>query len=245
MTTLILIVAAAIGVFLLGGTKVGQLIKGFFNLFIQDAMSTPKGAEAAFAQKIEQTQNRVVQATETLETIAGQFDMQKRRAAELTKQLAQMERNCEALAQQGRFDEVELFAQQRDVALEEKEECDAAVVELQQAVKEAQEVVNVLEGQLQFLEREKVRVVNSLLLNGSMIEARHALDNLRKTNLDKLVAMAKDGAQKKQAQAAGSKIVHESRLSTRIAEAEKRVRQATTSDYVSQLKAKYGKPQPQ
>lgn len=221
-------------------TKPGVLIQGIYHTFFKDLMATPEGADKVFTVKIEQMQNRRVKAVEALQEISGQLNRMRANLKQCDTELANIEKNCEALARGGKFgDELEILAQQREGIVQQKAMYEEQVGELEPMCQDAQEVLTAIEAQIASLEREKVTVVNNLRMNIQKKEMYDTLDNLRKTTVDKLLSDAREGNQRKADLAAGAKVVHESRLTTKVERAEKAAQGVETSDYISQLRAKY------
>jgi len=234
------LIAIAVVAFIVLFTKPGVLIQGFYHTFFKDMMATPEGAEKVFAVKIEQMQKRRVQAVEALQEISGQLNRMKANHKKISKELEEIEKSCEALAKKGEFNsDLEILAQQREGILQQKEMYQNQIIDLEPMCQETQEVLTALEAQLTSLEREKVTVVNNLRLNIQKKEMYDTLDNLRKTTVDKLLSDARDGMQRKEDLAAGAKIVHESRLETKVENAKQAASGMATSNYLDQLKTKY------
>jgi phage shock protein A len=237
LTILLLI---AVGAFIVMFTKPGVLIKGIYHTFVKDMAATPEGAEAIYTTKIENMEKRQVQATEALEQIAGQLSRTKNEKEIASKKVVDLERQCEALARAGKFDDVEILAAERDSLVMTQEELAKAIADLEPMFKDAQEVLNLIESQLKKLKAEKITVVNNLRRNIMVTEMYHTLDGLKKSSVDKMLADAREGAQAKTDTAAGAKALHDSKLSTKVERAQASASSAANSDYVAQLRARYG-----
>ncbi len=234
------LIGVAVVAFVVLFTKPGVLIQGVYHTFFKDMMATPEGAEKVFAVKIEQMQKRRVQAVEALQEVSGQLNRMQANYKKISRELEEIEKSCETLAQKGEFNgDLEVLAQQREGILQQKQMYQSQIAELEPMCRETQEVLTTLELQLTALEREKVTVVNNLRLNIQKKEMYDTLDNLRKTTVDKLLADARDGVQRKEDLAAGAKIVHDSRLETKVEKAKQSATGMASSSYLDQLKNKY------
>jgi chromosome segregation ATPase len=202
---------------------------------------TPEGARAIYEQSIDQFQTKLVRATEALEEVAGQLDTAKRGLVAKQTELKNCEAQCERLASANQKQELELMAQERGMIMEEINAHQATINELEPIFTQAQEIVNFIEGELRRLEREKVTVVGNLERSIRVKEMYNMMDKVKKTNLDKLVGMVREGSQRKQELAVGAKVVHETKLSTKLEKIAADGNVAETQAYANGLMDKYAK----
>ena len=77
--------------------KIKVLVGGFLNVFVEDAAKTPEGAEAVFNQAIQEAQNNYNKAASTFNKLSGELKSTEDSIARLTKELRDVEANCERL----------------------------------------------------------------------------------------------------------------------------------------------------
>lgn len=240
MSTLIIIGCVILGGIFVLFPQARALAGAFIGLFIQDASKTVKGAEAIFSKAIEEAQEEYTKAAKTLEQIAGSLDTQKRAKQAGENRLAEMEKKCEMLARSGDRDHLAVYAGERQIILQQVSDYTSRIADLEIAQKDAREMVAIFESKVKQLKLEKERAITDLKLNKQLANAYSSLDELRRqTGMDKLLASAKEGAVQAREQAVGAKIVHESRNSTILDNADKQAQKLVTDSYVDDLLKKY------
>lgn len=233
---LIIIIALALS------GKLRVLVKGFFNLFVEDLAKTPEGAEAIYTEAINKAQNEYVKANNTLQKVAGQLDTAKTKLIKYENELKKCEQKCEDFAKLGKFDKVELFSSQRQEIIDSIENTKPVINELIPILEEAKEINNHYEEQIKTLKRDKVRIVEELKRNEQLKEMYDDMDELKKSDhVDKLLGSIKDGAKEKRENAVGARMVHENKISTKINRANREAKSLQNDSYVESLKNKYKK----
>ena len=237
----ILLGIAVLAFLVLFPSKIREILRGFYHLFVRNIAETPKGARAIYEQSINKMQDKLNTATEALEQVAGQLDTAKRGLAAKTTGLKNCETQCERLAAAGKEQDLAILAEERSLAINEMNDLQEAISQLGPMQVEAQEVVAFLAKELHRLEREKITVVGNLERSIRVKEMYHMMDQVKKTNLDKLVGMVREGSQKNQEQAVGARVVHENRLDTKLERIKNEGETSDTQVYIQQLKSKYTK----
>ena len=106
--------------------KIKVLVGGFLNVFVEDAAKTPEGAEAVFNQAIQEAQNNYNKAASTFNKLSGELKSTEDSIARLTKELRDVEANCERLVKSGQYSDAEVYSARRSEILSEierKKEC--------------------------------------------------------------------------------------------------------------------------
>lgn len=238
MTLIILGIVAALG--LLMFTKPGVLIKGFIGLFVKNVAQTPEGAEAIYQEAIEQTQDRYNEASDAVNRISGQLDTAKRNLAGAQARLKECEQKCQQFVVAGKDEQAAIYAEERELILEEVDHFKITMGELEPLRREAEQILQFQEKELKRLKLEQKTVVDNLRRNIQVKEMYDTMDSLKRgSNLDKMMGYVKDGAQEKREMAVGARVVHESKVSTKIQKADAEARQMGGNSYLESLKSKY------
>jgi Skp family chaperone for outer membrane proteins len=223
-------------------SKIQVLLKGIYHVFVVDVAATPDGVRAIYEEKIDKMQDAYNRSSDALRAVAGQLDTATRKKADLQKRLASAEANAAKFAQQGNWENAQLYAQERDLLMEEIEAVTETVAALQPMLEEIQNIHNIHEQNLNRLKREKEITIANLERDIMTKEMYDQLDHLRRTtNLDKLYGAVQDGAKRKREIAVGARVEHENKLSTKLAKADAEAKAMSRSSYLDELKSKYGK----
>lgn len=240
MSVFIYALLAIILVALIISGKLRVLFKGFVNMFVEDLAKTPEGAEAVFSEAINEAQNAYNDANNTFRNVSGQYESTKNALNDAKSKLADAEKKCESLAKAGKYDDLELFAEQREDLLTDIQLIEKQVGRLTQAFKDAKQLNDHYEKELVRLKKEKKKIINELKMNKQMEEMYDHMDKLKNTkNTHKLLSAVKEKVEEGRENVAGAKVVHDNKLSTRLERAEGNVKKASSSSYVEQLKSKY------
>jgi phage shock protein A len=236
----------ALGVIALAGLlisgKLRTLVKGFIGLFVEDVAKTPEGAAAVYTEAIDKAQDDYNKASNALQKIAGQLQTAKMSLQELQIKIKSCEEKCERFASLGQFEKVEMYGQERQDLMEEKDHTETVIKNLSPIFEEAKKLTEFNELKLVKLKKEKVNVVNNLKLNKQLKEMYDDMDELKNTsNIDKLLEAVKEGSKESMESATGAKVLHESKRSTKLSNADAEVKAMQNSDYVDSLKKKYQK----
>ena len=232
------IVLAGLGI----SGKGRYLIKGTANLFFTDVAKTPKGAEAIYTQAIEEAQNNYNKASNNLQRIAGLLDTSQKNYNITSKKIGETKANCEMLCKKGKFDEADLFADElmeleEDLVIYQNE-----IIEYTPMLEEAKTLCQNGESKLRKLQKDKKTVVRKLEINQQTKQMYDSMDELKNVkSSDKLLNAVKEGVLESGEMATGAKILHESKHSTKMLEAEKAIKKEQKSAYIEELKQKYQK----
>lgn len=221
--------------------KLGVLVSGFLNVFVEDMAKTPEGAEAVFTQVIDEAQDRYNKASNTLNKLSGELKHAEMAVADLTKKLKDTELACERLVKAGNMKDAEVYASRRAELISEIEQRKECITRLKPMVADATEIYEACARKLRELERSKKETVAKLKMNNQMKDLLGDLDELKKdTATDKMLGAVMDGSKDLQKEVDGARIVHENRASTKIARAEQKATQLKNDEYLESLKKKYG-----
>lgn len=235
-----IIVVVAAGILL---TDKGRtLAKGFLNLFFEDVAKTTKGADAIFAQAIEEEQEKYNKASNVYNTISGKLQKAKEKLEIAKQDLAQVEQACEKFVARGDMENAALYADKRDEILIDKDFYEKEIVKLAPMEKEAKFIFETVEKNLKKLKKERTLVIKKMELNQQSEEVYNNLDELKNTKgTSKLLETIKNEVESGDERVAGARTVYNNKTSTRMAKAEVEMRRTQRNDYLEELKKKHGK----
>lgn len=221
--------------------KIKVLVGGLLNVFVEDAAKTPEGAEAVFNQAIQEAQNNYNKAASTFNKLSGELKSTEDSIARLTKELRDVEANCERLVKSGQYSDAEVYSARRSEILSEIERKKECAEKLKPMVADAQQIYAACGKKLADLKRVKKETVAKLQMNGQLKDLLGDLDELRKdTATSRMLDAVMDKSRDLQKEVDGARIVHENRASTKIARAEQKAAQMRGDEYLESLKKKYG-----
>ena len=221
--------------------KLGVLIKGTLNVFIEDAAKTPEGADAVFSQAIEEMQVKYNQAANTLNKLSGELKHAEISVDRLTKEIATVEAKCEGLVKAGNMKDAEIYASRRAELISDLNNKKEAITRLKPMVADAQGIYEACGKKLRDLQRTRKETVEKLKMNTQLKDLLGDLDELKRdTATDKMLGAVLDGSDNLQKEVDGARIVHENRASTKLAKAEQNAAKAQNDEYLDSLKKKYG-----
>lgn len=210
-------------------------------MFVEDAAKTPEGAEAVFNQAIQEAQNNYNKAASTFNKLSGELKSTEDSIARLTKELRDVEANCERLVKSGQYSDAEVYSARRSEILSEIERKKECAEKLKPMVADAQQIYAACGKKLTDLKRVKKETVAKLQMNGQLKDLLGDLDELRKdTATSRMLDAVMDKSRDLQKEVDGARIVHENRASTKIARAEQKAAQMRGDEYLESLKKKYG-----
>lgn len=222
------------------GIKV--LIGGFLGIFVKNMANTPDGARAVYDQAIAEAEENYKKVSKVLNKFSGELKEKKDQIAMLERNIKRYETECEALVQAGRYDDARVFSDKRNAAIAELEGLKEYRDQLEPMVAEATQAHTMYAKKLQQLKDESTRVVNEMQLNRTMDGLLADLDELRRDSAtDKLLGAVRDGASDLRKEVQGGMVVHQNRLSTKVAQAEAAARSAQSDAYLNELMEKYKK----
>ena len=114
LTTLLIYIGIGLFVLLLVlFPEFRALCLGWTRLFIKDMATTPEGAEAIYAEKIDEAQEAYNKADNALKIAAGKLATEEDRLAKLQKSLKDAEEKCEALVKSNKLELAQIKADER------------------------------------------------------------------------------------------------------------------------------------
>jgi multidrug efflux pump subunit AcrB len=225
----------------LGLTKKGRyLIKGMSNLFFIDVAKTPKGAEAIYTQAITEASEAYNKSSNNLQKIAGLLNTAQRNLENTTDKIKTTEKRCEDYAKRGMRNEVMLYADELKGLKEDLNLYQSEVQKYTPMLNDAQVLLNNYEQKVKKLKKDKQTVVRQLEINQQTKEMYDDLDELKNAKTsDQLVSHVKEGLVESGEIATGAKILHESKTSTKLLQADSRAKDFENEEYVNNLMKKY------
>ena len=218
------------------------LLKGFARVFIKDMATTPEGAEAIYGEKIDEAQDAYNKADNAYRIAAGKLSTAKRDMETLKARLTKVEAECETFVKNSKMDMANLKAEEREEVVSDIERVSQLVKAYEIASAQAKEAQEMCEKRLRKLRRESKEVVENMKVKNQLKEVYDDMDELKNvTATDKLLDSVREKNKDLDAVVEGSKVIHESRLSTRLQKAEAEAKKLQTNDYLESLKKKYNK----
>lgn len=218
------------------------LLKGFARLFIKDMATTPEGAEAIYGEKIDQAQDAYNKADNALKIAAGKLSTAKRDMENLKNKVSKIEAECESLVKNGKIEMAQLKAEEREEVLSDIKRHSELVKAYEVAANTAREAQEMCEKNLRRLRRESKEVVENMKVKKQLKEVYDDMDELKNvTSTDKLLESVRDKNKDLDAVVEGAKVVHDSKVSTRLQKADKEAKKLQSNDYLEALRKKYNK----
>jgi phage shock protein A len=243
LTKLLIIIACVLfGLMVLFFPEFRKLVLGWTRVFIKDLATTPEGAEAIYAEKIDEAQDKYNKADNALRTAAGKLHTEEEKLKTLLKNLKDVEAKCEALVQAGKYELAQIKADEREEILSSIERSKKLIEAYSAAKQDAQEVHKACDANLRKLKRESKEVVENMRVKAQLNEVYDSMDDLKNvTATDKLLDSIKEKNDDLNASVAGARVIHENRTSTKIQRANEQAKQLQSNDYLESLKKKYKK----
>lgn len=243
LTTLIIVVIIALVVLLFiffPGFR--SLFKGFTNLLIKDIATTPEGAEAVYEEKIRDAQEAYNKANDAFRIAAGKLSNAKRDYDSLQNRLKKVESECEAFVKNNKIDLAKTKVEEREEILADIKRCQDLIAAYTTAEKETREMQQMCEDRLKKLKKESREVVENMKVKQQLKEVYDDMDELKNVKAtDKLLDSIREKNSNLNAEAEGSRVVHENRTSTKIQRADEEAKKLQNNDYLEGLRKKYNK----
>ena len=219
-----------------------SLFKGFTKVFIKDIATTPEGAEAIYGEKIDDAQEAYNKADNALKIAAGKLSNAKRDLETLKTRLTKIESECESFVKNGKMDMAQLKAEEREEVVADIKRYSELVKAYGEAEKTAKEAQKACGDRLRKLKKESRDVVENMKVKQTLKEVYDDMDELKNvTATDKLLDSVREKNNDLNAVVEGSRVVHESRTSTKLKRAEEEAKKLQSNDYLDILMKKYNK----
>lgn len=219
-----------------------SLFKGFTRLFIKDMATTPEGAEAIYGEKIEQAQDAYNKADNAYKVAAGKLSNAQKDMKNLKARIEKVEAECESLVKANKIDLARLKAEEREEVAADIRRYSELIKAYEDAANTAKEAQEMCEKNLRKLKRESKEVVENMKVKKQLQEVYDDMDELKNvTATDKLLDSVRDKNRDMDAIVEGSKVVHNNKMSTKLAKAEAEAKKTSSNDYLDGLMKKYNK----
>lgn len=241
-TLLVIIVIAVVALILIMFPESRVLLKGFVRLFIKDKATTVEGAQAVFDQQIDELQEVCDKADEALRVASGKRSMEERKNKALKVRLKELEDACDALVKAGNIEAASTKSEERTDTLTEIKNSDLRLKAYIEGENAARESFNMAERNLKNSKRKAKETIENMKTKQVMKEVYDQIDeNRANSSTDKLVDAIMEKNQNLDEVVEGSRVVHNSKLSTRSAKADESAQKAQGDAYLESLKKKYNK----
>lgn len=239
---LIFIAVAVVVLIFIMFPEARSLFSGITRVFIKDMATTPEGAEAIYSEKIDQAQDAYNKADNAYKVAAGKLSNAQRDMKALKAKLSKVEEECETLVKSGKDELAQLKADEREEIIADISRYTELIKAYGEAANTAKEAQEMCEKNLRKLKRESKEVVENMKVKKQLQEVYDDMDDLKNvTGTDKLLDSVRDKNRDLDAVVEGSKIVHDNKMSTKLAKAEAEAKKNSSSDYLESLKKKYNK----
>ena len=239
-TLLVIIVIAVVALILIMFPESRVLLKGFVRLFIKDRATTVEGAQAVFDQQIDELQEVRDKADEALRVASGKRSMEERKNKALKVRLKELEDACDALVKAGNIEAASTKSEERTDTLTEIKNSDLRLKAYVEGENAARESFNMAERNLKISKRKAKETIENMKTKQVMKEVYDQIDeNRANSSTDKLVDAIMEKNQNLDEVVEGSRVVHNSKLSTRSAKADEAAQKAQGDAYLESLKKKY------
>ena len=237
----IIIIVVAVLIFALF-PEARALLRGITRLFIKDMATTPEGAEAIYGEKIDQAQDAYNKADNTYKIAAGKLSNAQKDMKNLKARLEKIEAECESLVKANKIELAQLKAEEREEVISDIKRYSELVKAYEDAANTAKDAQEMCEKNLRKLKRESKEVVENMKVKKQLQEVYDDMDELKNvTATDKLLDSVRDKNKDLDAIVEGSKVVHNNKMSTKLAKAEVEAKKNSSNDYLDSLKKKYNK----
>lgn len=218
------------------------LLKGFTRVFLKDMATTPEGAEAIYGEKIKEAEDAYAKADDAFKLAAGKVRNTTKDLEHLNSQLSNIEKECESLIKASKYEMAQLKAEEREEVLSDIKRHKELLMGFSNAEKTAREAHDICEKNLKKLKREQKEVVENMKVKKQLKEMYDDVDELKNvTATDRLLDSVREKNKDLDTIVEGSKVVHDSKMSTRIKKADDEARRLQSNDYLESLKKKYNK----
>lgn len=239
---LIIIIIVLLALLLILFPEFRKLCMGWTRLFIKDMATTPEGAEAIYAEKIDEAQKKYNIADDALRKAAGRLKIEEDKLDSLQDRLKKVEKTCENLVSKGDMEFAAIKADERAEIISDIERSKKLIAVYSTAKADAMEVHKACEANLKKLRRDSKEVVENMRVKEQINDVYDSMDDLKNTTAtDKLLASIKEKNEDLDASVAGARVVHENKTSTKIQRANEQARKLQSNDYLESLKKKYNK----
>ena len=219
-----------------------KLVMGWTRVFIKDMATTPEGAAAIYAEKIDEAQDKYNKADNALRMASGKLATEQDKLKLLEKKLKEVENACETLVKNGKIESAQIKSEERSEILSDIERSKKLIEAYTAAKNDAMEVHKACGATLRKLKKESKEVVENMKVKAQLNEVYDSMDDLKNvTATDKLLDSIKEKNEDLNASVAGARVIHENRTSTKIQRANEQAKKLQSDDYLASLMKKHNK----
>ena len=193
-------------------------------------------------EKIEQAQDAYNKADNAYKVAAGKLSNAQKDMKNLKARIEKVEAECESLVKANKIDLARLKAEEREEVAADIRRYSELIKAYEDAANTAKEAQEMCEKNLRKLKRESKEVVENMKVKKQLQEVYDDMDELKNvTATDKLLDSVRDKNRDLDAIVEGSKVVHNNKMSTKLAKAEAEAKKTSSNDYLDGLMKKYNK----
>ena len=219
-----------------------KLCMGWTRVFIKDMATTPEGAAAIYAEKINEAQDKYNKADNALRMASGKLSTEEDKLKLLEKKLKEAESACETLVKAGKIESAQIKSEERSEILSDIERSKKLIEAYTAAKNDAMEVHKACSMTLRKLKKESREVVENMRVKEQLNEVYDSMDDLKNVSAtDKLLDSIKEKNDDLNASVAGARVLYENRTSTKVQRANEQAKKLQSDDYLASLMKKHNK----
>ena len=240
LTVAATLIVLALVIFPEARKKAGVLFRGAASAFVEDRAKTPEGANAIYTQAISEAEEQYQNTKEIFHRLSGRKKRIETEIADIKEKIRNAEIRVEGFARKGDRENAKLYADQMvqlKATLKSKEQ---ALANLVPSVDRAKQAFEASAKKVTSLKAQKQDVISQMETNRMTKQLMDDLDDVYKNSAtDKMLDAVREGAGILQEESSGAIAAHETKVSTRIAKAEKAAEDAESEAYLDEIMKKY------
>lgn len=216
--------------------------RGFLGLFVKDMAKTPEGAKAIYETAIREAEEKYNKARAAYNRVAGELDEVQSSITTLTRSIDKATTDAETLYKRGLEDDARVKAGQRAELMADLKTKQQLAESLMTAEAQAKGIFELCERNLRQLKADQKKVVNELQAQSLVKDIMTDIDELSSSSAaQRLINSTTDYLDDLRKENRGAMVVHASKVSTRIAQADQNATKAEADDFIASMAAKYGR----
>jgi hypothetical protein len=220
--------------------KLGIIMRGKANKYIEDYAKTPEGAAEIYTEAIMKAEEIYRRRADIYKKATGRLELEKNKLKTLEKELKVTSDRCEVLVKAGKVEEAGQLAQQRKVLIQSIEISQNNIDVFSKAEAEAKMVTEQTNAALIKLKSDSKTKVETLKSNKEAEEMFDSLDKERKDDqISKLLESVDIGLEESTQRSIGARTIYENKIETKVNKAIAVADDLETDDYIDSLKKKY------
>ena len=223
--------------------KVFSLASGFLHVLMQNVAETPEGADAIYAQKIDEAQEKYNQVVEQLRSMAGQLKSVQDEYSKCQESAMEWESKAKAALSKNDEESARTFARNAREMKIMMQSLNRQYDEMQPGVEEVKRAKEYWENEIANLKVTRTKVVSEMKANKQIQDMYSSLDDLNaRTGTDKLIDATQEGLKSSREKTAGARIVYQSSRKGKLEKANAKSADYELDSYLDSLRKGNSKP---